>query len=411
LTATQLPITGTSGSFTVNPGVAHSFVVPTPASAETAGVSFAVTLTALDTWGNTATGYTGPQTIAFSGPASSPNHTAPTYPASVTFALGVGTASPIILTDAQTTTLTAAQLPITGTSGSFTVRPGTLLPAFVAQPGDAQVSTTIFSDPVVKTPVTVGVADSFGNLAPDGTSVALTLPAGLAGTTTQPTSGGVAAFNNLSLGTIGTYQLTAQVGAQTAQSNPFDIVVQLAVCAGTGSCQVSASNAAQSTSSTVNPGTGTGFQGLVLTTTFVGTPPSSGVCAGFTPLTGTTGTSVEASGGNIGASQPNFTITFTIPKATIQAAGLNYLQALTLNVCLGAKRFDGLTDPSHAWTGKFGVPATFDPTTGLYWGLVGDWPFFLPSSSPRIVARYIDLSGNVVIVLIKPYPWDGRAYI
>ena len=60
-----------------------------------------------------------------SRPSRSPAHrtarrTAPTYPATVNFASGVGTAS-ITLVDAQSTTLTATQGTITGTSGSFTV--------------------------------------------------------------------------------------------------------------------------------------------------------------------------------------------------------------------------------------------------------------------------------------------------
>ena len=52
---------------------------------------------------NTATGYTGAQAITFSGPANSPNNTAPTYPATVNFTAGVGTAS-ITLTNAASTT-------------------------------------------------------------------------------------------------------------------------------------------------------------------------------------------------------------------------------------------------------------------------------------------------------------------
>ena len=73
---------------------------------QTAGTAFNVTITAIDAYGNTATGYAGAKAVTFSGPANSPNGHAPTYPASVTFAAGVGTAS-VTLFDAQTTTLTA----------------------------------------------------------------------------------------------------------------------------------------------------------------------------------------------------------------------------------------------------------------------------------------------------------------
>ena len=84
-----------------------------------------MTLTAIDEYGNLAKSYTGAKTIAWSGPASSPNATAPEYPAAataVTFTEGVGTASSLKLSDAQSTTLKAKEGTIEGISGSFTVR-------------------------------------------------------------------------------------------------------------------------------------------------------------------------------------------------------------------------------------------------------------------------------------------------
>src|SRR6185437_5635078 len=81
---------------------------------------FNVTIKALDQSGFTFPNFTGTQTIAFSGPSNSPNGTAPVYPATVNFTNGVGTAS-VTLFDAQTTTLTATQGPVTGTSGTITV--------------------------------------------------------------------------------------------------------------------------------------------------------------------------------------------------------------------------------------------------------------------------------------------------
>ena len=111
---------GTSGSFTVNPAGAQTFTLSTPSP--TAGTAFTETVTAKDAYANTATGYTGAKAVTFSGPSNAPNGTAPTYPGSVTFAAGVGTAS-ITLTDVQTTTLTASATgpAVTGTSASFSV--------------------------------------------------------------------------------------------------------------------------------------------------------------------------------------------------------------------------------------------------------------------------------------------------
>jgi hypothetical protein len=123
LTAKEGSISGSSGSFTVNPASASSFSLPTPAT-QTAGSAFEEALTALDAYGNTATGYGGSKTIIFSGPSSSPNSTAPKYPGSVSFSSGVGKAS-ITLYKAESTTLTAKEGSITGSSGSFTVNPAT----------------------------------------------------------------------------------------------------------------------------------------------------------------------------------------------------------------------------------------------------------------------------------------------
>lgn len=115
-----------SASFTVKAGTAKKLSLATPAEQE-AGSAFSVTLTALDEWGNIAKGYTGAKTLAWSGPSSAPNGTAPEYPStatSVTFTEGVGVASSIKLYDAQSVALTAKEGTIEGTSASFTVKAG-----------------------------------------------------------------------------------------------------------------------------------------------------------------------------------------------------------------------------------------------------------------------------------------------
>ena len=104
LTATEASISGVSGSFTVDPGSANNFLVPTPGT-QTAGVAFNETLTARDQWSNVATGYAGSKVVAFSGPATHRRHRA-VLPGTVTFAAGEGTAS-ITLFKAESTTLTA----------------------------------------------------------------------------------------------------------------------------------------------------------------------------------------------------------------------------------------------------------------------------------------------------------------
>ncbi len=418
--------TGSIG-FVVNPAPLDHFTLsglnaPAP---EVAGTPFSVTVSAFDLYGNVPSAWASTsQCVAFTGPGAIGTYM-PSYPDQGTCSSGQSQLSfdasghapaQMTLFKAESTTLVVTGGGKTG-SISLTVDPATLLPSFEAQPTDTQVSTPthnypIYSNVVTQTPVTVVVADMYGNIAPDSTQVQMVAPSGLGGTTSEPTSGGVALFGDLTLAAIGTYKLTAEVGSQTTDSNAFDIVDQLAVCSNVGQCQVGASNSAQSSNTTASSGTGTSFQGLVLETTFIGSQPPTGACGGFTPVNGTTGTSVEVTAGNVSDSQPSLTITFTVTKATLKAAGLNYLQALLLNVCLGAQRYHGLTDPGHAWIGRLGVPATYDPGTGLYWGLVPDWRFWgWPNPNPYISARYIDSSGNLVIVLVKPYPWDGRAYV
>ena len=119
------------------------------------GTTFSVTITAIDAYGNAATSYSGPQTLAFSGPANSPNGTAPVYPASVTFTSGVGTAS-ITLYDAQTTSLTATQGGATGTSGTSRSTGRATVGTFTVSNPGTQTAGTAFN-------VTITAADPYGN--------------------------------------------------------------------------------------------------------------------------------------------------------------------------------------------------------------------------------------------------------
>jgi hypothetical protein len=142
---------------TVKAAAAKNFKVPTPTEQE-AGVSFNVTLTAIDEWGNTATSYTGKKTIAWSEPANSPSGKAPSYTASVTFTAGVGAAASTKLYDAQTTTLKAKEgTTIEGTSGSFTVKAATAKKFTVPTPSEQEAGVAFN--------VTLTVTDEYGNLA------------------------------------------------------------------------------------------------------------------------------------------------------------------------------------------------------------------------------------------------------
>ncbi len=123
LVATDGSLTSaTSNAFNVAAAALTSFKVVSQTASPTAGTSFNVTITALDQSGFTFPNLTGAQSISFGGPTSSPNGTAPIYPATVTFSGGIGTAS-IKLFNAQTTQVTATQGSVSGTSGTVTVNP------------------------------------------------------------------------------------------------------------------------------------------------------------------------------------------------------------------------------------------------------------------------------------------------
>ncbi|MGN6797914.1 MAG: hypothetical protein ACTHKS_07160, partial [Gaiellaceae bacterium] len=101
--------------------------------------------------------YSGSKTLTFSGPGTSAKGNAPTYPATVTFTNGIATSVPITLFKAETTTLTATQGLITGSSNSFTVA-GKAASGFTIDTVGTQTAGTAFG-------VTVRAIDQYGNPA------------------------------------------------------------------------------------------------------------------------------------------------------------------------------------------------------------------------------------------------------
>jgi hypothetical protein len=159
---------GATSSFAVATPGANYFALSIPA-AQTAGIAFSETVTALDQWANKVTGYTGTKTLTWSGPSNSPNLTAPSYPTTLSFSSGVGTAT-IKLYDAQTTTLTATQGTLKGTSGSFAVGPAAMSAISLATPS-APTAGTPFTE-------TLGATDTYGNgIASASVCVTFTGPA------------------------------------------------------------------------------------------------------------------------------------------------------------------------------------------------------------------------------------------
>jgi hypothetical protein len=130
-------INGNDITFTTTVGAATHFNVSAPANA-TAGTAFNVTVTAQDSGGNAATGYSG--SIHFTSTDS-----AATLPTNATLTNGVGTFSVTLKTSgAQTITATdMTTLTITGTSSSVLVAAGTATHFSVTVPGGATAGTAI----------------------------------------------------------------------------------------------------------------------------------------------------------------------------------------------------------------------------------------------------------------------------
>ena len=211
--ATSPTISG-SGTITVSPTAATGFTLANPGT-QTAGTAFSETITAHDAYGNVATGYAGNQTVTFTGPLSSPNATAPIYPATVNFTLGVGLPS-ITLVKAQSTTLTATQGSIAGTSGSFTVTSNTLSSFTVPTPA-TQIAGTAFNE-------TITAIDAYGNVATGWTSATNCVTfSGPLYTPTYPGAGSCGAGNS-SLAFNASGQATASITILEAQSTSLGVI-------------------------------------------------------------------------------------------------------------------------------------------------------------------------------------------
>ena len=219
--------TSASSQATLASGALSHFVVTAPSTA-TAGTAFSATLTAEDAQGNTVTSYTGGQTIAFSGPSNAPSGTArPTRRPSPS-RMASASAS-ITLFDAQTTTMTATQGSVSGTSGNITVNAGAnhQIGASAASP---QTAGTAFN-------VTLTAQDTWGN--PTGN---------LTGTKNVTFSGPSKSPNN----TAPTYPATATFSAGVATASVTLVDVQTTTI--TANDTTDAYNGTASNNITVNAG-------------------------------------------------------------------------------------------------------------------------------------------------------------
>ncbi len=125
---------------------------------QVAGISFNITLTAVDANSNIDTTYSGTKTIIFSGPANSPNGTAPIYTANVIFNNGVATGIATILTAAETTTITPSISGLTGVASSSLTVSFTTANAYRIADAASGTPTAGVGDQL-----TINLADQYGN--------------------------------------------------------------------------------------------------------------------------------------------------------------------------------------------------------------------------------------------------------
>jgi hypothetical protein len=205
---------------------ASALVVTGPATA-TAGAPFDVTVKAVDSFGQTAVGYTGTATFTSADPYGA------TLPADYHFTLvdgGVHTfGAGATLYTAGNWDVTATDTVTASITGAATVA---VSPAaadhllFLQQPTDTAAGQTL-------SPVLVEVVDAFGNVETDDNSDTITLSIGsnpsggtLSGTLTVAVVNGMATFGDLSLDLAGagyTLHATSGGGLPDMDSNPFNV--------------------------------------------------------------------------------------------------------------------------------------------------------------------------------------------
>jgi hypothetical protein len=229
-------------------------------SAQTAGTSFNVTLTLVDTNNNQVTSYSGTKTISYSGPASSPGGTAPSYTASVTFTSGQGALLAARLYDAQTTTITATDGMYPGVaSSSLTVNPASANKLAM----EIEPSSSVSAGGTFSTAPAVYIEDQYDNVltGDNSSTVTAAVQTGtgpLTGTLTVTASSGVATFSALAAPTL------AQTGLELQFTDAGDSLSALS----------------DSTGITVNAGSATQMIVTLPNQTFTGGSGNSGTAAG-----------------------------------------------------------------------------------------------------------------------------------
>ena len=213
ITATSGTATAVSQSFVISPAAAATLAWTIAPVSTTAGTTFAtVAVNVTDKFNNPVPNVT----VRLTPSAGTLNGTTSVN----TVATGTASFATLSMTKAGTYTLTASATGVTSiVSGSFTISPAAASQLlFTTQPKSAAAGTALN--------VAVEALDSFGNTVPGVTISSLTLsPAATLNNfaTTATTTTGLAAFNGLSVNTMGTYTMTASGAGLNVTSTSFVI--------------------------------------------------------------------------------------------------------------------------------------------------------------------------------------------
>jgi hypothetical protein len=320
--------------------------------------------------------------------------------------------SPSVQTPPGTPTITASATGLTGAQQQQTVNPQTTVAslAFTTQPPtwvakDAQFTVGVtakdqYGNPVPGHTVSIALANN-----PNGATLTCYPSTCLATTNTV----GVASFTlSLDKDSVG-YTLVA-MGSPSANSNAFNVADQIADCSH-GPCNPSGSDGAgTSTNTTLN-----GFTGKAA----VAVDPTIGVrfdlCGGLQQQVGS-GTVFET----VDSGSGTWTITMQVAKSALVDPARG---AALYDVCLGTVNLSKTTpyvgsdgdQPScgsltdYSWPAKGGC-AKYDGTKN-FWGNVPDAAANVKKCSdvafPAILSKNKTGSGDLVITLCVPSPWDG----
>ncbi len=382
---------GRSGQATVTvvPGSATQLVFTTPPGTVTAGAAFApaVQVTARDALGNTATGFTGPVTLAF---AANPGGATLGGTTTVAAVAGVATFPGVSLDRSgvgYTLQASAGGVPpVTSAPFSVTAAAATHL-VFSVQP------TTTAAGAAIAPAIQVTARDAFGNTATGSTGpVTIAIganPSGgtLSGTTTVNAVSGVAIFGSLSIDRNGAgYTLGATAaGLSAATSTSFSITAGgvsaslSTVVAAPATIAASAGSSASTVTVTARDALGNPIGGVTVvlaasgggnTVTQPGPTNASGVATGTVSSTVVGVKTISATVGGVAVGQ---TASVTVDPGTAAQLAFTVQPSTTpagapITPAVQATALDAFGNPATTFSGDVTVAIGTNPGGGTLSG-------------------------------------------